>query len=427
MEVVMKKLSTKQLKIIIALNVVIILLLVGVMIFAPPLAAFLPSNPSGGGDPSDKEAVHSRLRAANISLNPSLAWELELLGSGEETAKNVFIKNNTIYIFGNTSSHDLDFDKEGVFLAIMDTYGVTKAFFVYGEKEDKLQRAIECEGGFLLAIEGSKAPYLLVVDGNGLPLSKKSDFSNRKETILSLKYYQNRYFLFTNIEDNTTAVKSLRIYFFDENFNFVSSTIARDDYSLLLFDFVVISDKVIAFCSAYSEIGSHVVAISFVSGASAEIHEITDGNIKGFSVFDDNYIFLTDENGSTFLMVGMDFVVKSKINLLQQVFPIKMVQSGENFLIFLENTTYFLTGKGEHLSSLEKFSAVSEIETDTGVIVSGENMKINYYTGGRLVFVANVGSGENPMLASDGKTLLLVCHKNGNVNIVKVRYPQYVV
>lgn len=127
------RLSKSQLAVITVLNVVIAALLATVFL----LPKFGLGLGGGGGvnDPDDGTHVdtpvtpdHDKLRGPSAGRVDGILRETRLMGSGDERIIDAFEKNGMLYVFGNATVGDYDFDAYGGFLCRIDGGGKICAF-----------------------------------------------------------------------------------------------------------------------------------------------------------------------------------------------------------------------------------------------------------------------------------------------------------
>ncbi len=178
------KFTKSQLKVMLLLAAVIVLMLGGLL-----LLNYFPDLIATGTPP--KEEPHIKLRPARNSLSPHFNREINIGGSGDERLTEIFVHDDTLYIFGHTSSEDRDLDGNGgAFLALLNSDGSTKGFKQYGEKGDELVKATLCEGGFLLAVDcASGGSKLIKINLSGEVVGSVDTSGVSGEKFADLKYY----------------------------------------------------------------------------------------------------------------------------------------------------------------------------------------------------------------------------------------------
>lgn len=416
----MKGLSPSKLKSIIALNFAAIALLIGLLFYQP----WQQSSVSGSPD------EYERIRAANISLNPALSWELMLLGDGVDTTVDAFVYKENLFVFGNTTSSSLDFDRAGIFLAIVGIHGVTNNFFIYGGEGDILRSVCQCEGGFLLAIEGKDWPKLFLVDFSGTVRQVIDGFIPSFEKVVKVKYYSYGYLLFTQPSNTLTGVGSLRCLFFSPTLSFISSSIAVSPYSLNYFESAVISNKVVVFCNASSSMHTFPAIATFSQNESANVlvHENYPGAIKGLSIYNGQFLLLTNMEGSSLLHINLKFEIVERI-FLSQLEAHSLCQTFSDdqqlYLAFLDTVVFVVSAKGERKSTLPQLIPQSYAFVGESVVYSGQGGLVNIYHGDKAIFSANIGFGSNSLIALDNHNIFCILSYEDNVYIIKLRYPLF--
>ncbi|MCL2675090.1 MAG: hypothetical protein FWE84_00635 [Firmicutes bacterium] len=422
----LKGLSPLRLRVIIVLSFVAIALLTGLLFVRP-----WETIPAGGTPAPDDPPEHKKIRTAEISLNPALSWELSLAGNNKEEAVASFVRGGYLYIFGNTASFDLDFDRPGVFLAVIDVYGLTKGFFVYGGENEVLRAVTLCEGGFLLAVEVPTSPKLYVVDFSGNQTRVISGFLPSFESVWEVKYYSGGYLLFTGPANNLTGIKGLRCCFFTTALEFSSSRLAVSPYSLEHFESVVISNRAVALVNAVSTLHTLPAAVEFSQSDSPKIHIFTGfaGAIAGLSIFEGEFLLLTAMEGASLLQITLDYTVKNRV-FLSQLSALSFTEVGpynpmQLYLAFVDSAVYLINGKGERKATLPAFipakHAGGRAYAGDLVVYAGEG-GVRAYSNQKVELAANIGGGgRDSFIVMDENNLFYIYHVSGDVRIVKLR------
>ncbi len=132
------RLSKLQTAVIVFLNIVIAVLL-SVIFFVPKLR----TEAAGVRDEQDPPSVdingqpepeHNKLRPASSGAVPEIARETRLMGSGDETAIDVYFRSGVSYIFGNATVKDYDFDSYGGFLCMVNAAGTILSYTYFDGK-----------------------------------------------------------------------------------------------------------------------------------------------------------------------------------------------------------------------------------------------------------------------------------------------------
>lgn len=123
------RLSKSQLAVITILNV-LIAALVAAFFWLPHLRAKTDGENGGITPPPDDttvttppDDVHKRLREASAGRVQEIASETRLMGSGDETVVAAYFAGDILYVFGNATVGDYDFDDYGGFLCKLDPSG----------------------------------------------------------------------------------------------------------------------------------------------------------------------------------------------------------------------------------------------------------------------------------------------------------------
>lgn len=123
------RISKFQLVIITILNVVIAAL-VAVIFLLPALSPAKSANSPDVKPNTDVpiEEQHNKLRGASDGRISDILRETRLMGTGDETAVNVYTVDGITYIFGNATVKGLDFDSFGGFLCTVNAIGTITGF-----------------------------------------------------------------------------------------------------------------------------------------------------------------------------------------------------------------------------------------------------------------------------------------------------------
>ena len=237
----MKKILNKaQIQTVLLLTAVIFILLCGV--------AYTVSErrtTAANTVPVDAEKpAHELVRNSRVSANEKIMWETNIGGSGDETPVAVFMKNNEIYIFGNTNSDDLDFagltqGKTRGFGARLSALGRTLEFTVF---DFTIAKAIPTLQGFAIAgNEGSVAGIYLLTDT--LTVSVKASMPARHALeACGLYIFDNRYFLVAQSTDEVTGIKTILMHIYTSGLALEREKVFSHSYSLELLDILPFGD-----------------------------------------------------------------------------------------------------------------------------------------------------------------------------------------
>lgn len=221
-----------QLRILAALLIVVIALAAGLFFFIPT-----KENADVGAQiaptPTDTQpAQHKKLREAEISLEPNLSYTQTIGGSGDERVVETFFNDDKLYIFGNTTSNDFDFDQSGAFLAILDEYGSTLSFKSY---QGELKAVTLFEGGFVMALDRS-SPVAVAVDYMGDEIVATGLSTVSEEKTLDIKYTDECFLYITSLTQSATGRTRLKMTMLDFSLKYIGSLITNEVYSLEYID-----------------------------------------------------------------------------------------------------------------------------------------------------------------------------------------------
>lgn len=261
----MKKiLHKRQIQSIILLTAVIFILLCGVVYtVSTRTSADSPVNA-----PVDAETKpHELLRAARTSANARIEWETNLGGTGEEVPVTVLQKNNEIYVFGNTSSSDLDFagadaGKTRGFCTRLSLAGRTLAFTVF---DFTIVKTIPTAAGFAVAgNEGSAAGLYLLSDE--LTVTAKTEMSpTHTLAAVGLYVFDNRYFLVAECEDETTQKTSILLNVYTPSLVCEREKVFIRAYALSFLDILPCSDGYLLAAYAHYQTAGYLTLARFTT------------------------------------------------------------------------------------------------------------------------------------------------------------------
>lgn len=196
-----KILNKQQIKVIMALNLVLIVMFAGVLLMfgvkPTDAGAFNPPPP------------HSLIRAARLSANEDIAWETNIGGSGDEQLVCAFTAYGRIYIFGNTLSRDYDFaGASGIgFCAIISAAGNTKSFTVYPFDIAVVKPTLD---GFVACGNDGDTAVLKLIDSDGVVTGGATLNPNIKQKALDIYIEGSSYYLVSSYFDN--VIKKTTIF-----------------------------------------------------------------------------------------------------------------------------------------------------------------------------------------------------------------------
>lgn len=117
------RLSKSQSTVLIILSVIIAALLCVAFVIPRQDSDVPPQDGTGGNTVVDAPARHDKFRAATAGRVDAISRETRLMGSGDETVLSVYNTDDGLYIFGNATVGDYDFDGYGGFLCVVDGDG----------------------------------------------------------------------------------------------------------------------------------------------------------------------------------------------------------------------------------------------------------------------------------------------------------------
>jgi len=433
----MKRLTKQQLRVIIAVNFLLIVVM-GVAIFF--LVRENVDAPVDGPPPDYPPIEYSRRRTAQISLNPFLSWELELVGAAESIHTYIREQTNTLFIFGNAFEAGYDFDNEGVFIVAMDVYGVTRegGFWSFGAPLDRLRYVSVAEGGFVLAIEGA-LPYLLHINFEGEVIRHIYGFMNLPESIHSIRRYSGGFLLFTIPHNVLTGVSNLRVNFFDRDFNFRGSGLADSVHSLELIEVFIVSDRVVVFANAFLGGRNMPSVLQFVLGVSTTVRVFDEfnGRLAGVSIHNGDFVLMLGVNGSSLLRLNMNFEVVGELRQLSIQAPVffdMLCIDGGSFLALFDNSGAVLNENLVNMGVVATMNVYDMQFVSNAVIfvgmsrpLTGEHdmVTVNIFNEGELIMSAVVMAGQRPKLAFSRRHLICVFNVGRRVVITALRYPLF--
>lgn len=186
------KFFTKQRVVILSSLAAVILVLTAIIISYEIIGSPEASTPV------DTVPAHSAERDARVGLAAMAEWETNFGGSGDESPVSSFTINGKPYIFGNTTSSDLDFPSGGgTFGARLSGYGRTEKFATYGGAGSTLQSASLLENGFALTVNGETDSAVFIdFELNTLSTLNLSAPESCSYDIVDVGAYGNNLFIF---------------------------------------------------------------------------------------------------------------------------------------------------------------------------------------------------------------------------------------
>lgn len=282
--------SKSQLRIITALLIVVIALAGGLFFYLPTTQAGTTLPPT----PEDPPPTHAKVRDAEISLDPSLIFTQTFGGSGEESIIDVFYNDNLLYIFGNTTSTDFDFDSAGAFLAILNSSGKTLDFLTY---DGTLKAVTLFDGGYLMAIDHRLSPLALAVDYGGEEIKSVALDTVRDEETLDIKYVDSGYLFITALVQNITGFTRLKMTMLDSSLEFTGSVVTDEVYSLSYIDTLDVMGEYRLVANALSDL-RNMLCIGTWGKKLAHYPLEFSYKVNGFWIIGDFYYLATSDSAT---------------------------------------------------------------------------------------------------------------------------------
>ncbi len=300
--------------------------------------------PTGGAAGDNVTPPHEILRPARVSANDRIAWETNVGGSGDEYPVAVHVKNNEIYIFGNTDSSDRDFamsekGKTRGFGARLSLAGRTLAFTVF---DFTIAKAVPTQSGWAVAgNEGSVAGIYLLTDS--LAVSGKASMSPiHKLNACGLYIYDNRYFLAAESYDEVTKKTSLLINIYTVGLSLEREKLFSHTYSLRLLDIMPYENGyILAAAASYQDLGYLTVARFNMLSEPA----YSDFNLgytyapTAFLPLGNGYAAIADKDGGCELLTLNQKLVKTDVKFLTET------PNANEKTMFYAGATYAYTGE----------------------------------------------------------------------------------
>ncbi|MBR2971261.1 MAG: hypothetical protein IKC48_05665 [Clostridia bacterium] len=371
--------TKNQLRVIAALLVVVLSLAVGLVFYQPTAI----SASAGDGSITDEgegeqPTPHQRVREATVSLDPSFAFSQTIGGSGDEQLVDVFYHGERLYIFGNTTSVDYDFDRSGAFVAITDAYGKTLDFVSY---EGKLVAVTLYEGGYLLAIDQSSTPIAIAIDYDGREKKSLALPTVRAEVALDVKYVDGGYLFVTSLIQGITDFTKLKLTILTPDLEFKSSVVTDEVYSLDYVDTLDIMGSYKLVANALSSLRNMLCTGTWGEKLAHFPHE-NSYTVSSFWVTDDIY-YLATTVGKTMLITESGDVIT--LTGAASHYAI----SGDDRYIYVSAGSEFFCLDGSKISFSASYG-VTSFWKDNGFVHSvstlGSKMSIRSFLAGSKVY-----------------------------------------
>lgn len=309
------RLSKSQLAVMITLSVIIAALLC--FIFLMPGLGFSVTPPHGdnaddGNGGHGGMPVHEKLRAPTPGKADGIVWETRLMGSGDETVMGVYNTQNGLYIFGNATVGDYDFDSYGGFLCVTDADGRITEFKYFA---GRMTAVSVTASGFAVATvseAGTSAEKNAVYSVEGGEIVKKAEPVNTVIDILAVD--DTRVAAVTKISSNRIALTEYVTS--GENWVRDRSTEISSAFGLDYFDCYIAGEEyVVAARTTSLPQYDAVMFFSFKAGGDPTVHTYggSDENmLTPYAVmpYSGGYAVLA-KRGGTATVVGVDYAFKS--------------------------------------------------------------------------------------------------------------------
>lgn len=334
------KLRRHQIQVILLLNFVLVILFVGI------ISMFYFNTTTAASNPP---APHEIKRDARVSLSPHLSWETNFGGSEAESLVALFSHNEHIYIFGNTTSTDLDFiSGAGGFMAVLSDKGATEEFFTY---PGEIIKVVQTNKGFILGMNNDGAALKMIDYAGTSTLDYKVE-SAQKENLLDLKVFGAEIHMVMNSINGSTSVMLTKVVIVDLEFKVKFTLIFPRSFTL---DYITILPK-----------GNNYVLIANIKGISSNYLTFAVYDVKGemnffnvemdipYHTFDivpysNGYAAIIKDTTTDILTISNTFEKRSRIYLNS------VNASKANFMYDGKNLSVFSVSSGDS-SSLKMLS-----------------------------------------------------------------------
>lgn len=205
---------------------------------------------------------HTLYRSARLNLGAAADLEINLGGSGDETAVNALPYGDKLYIFANSSSSD--FDCEGrngraVCFTLSRELAVLSRAYIGGEGE-RLESAIYGEGGFLCAFSSDGKVTLRLIGFDGGERAKVPAGTAGPCEFAGLKLLHSGYALIVSAADSLIEKRRLLFQCFDFALEKKYERTVSDVYSLSYIDCFESGEEITLFFNASADIGCYAGA-----------------------------------------------------------------------------------------------------------------------------------------------------------------------
>lgn len=406
--------QTTQLRIIAALLIVVIALAGGLLFFLPSSTA------SGIVTPPETPPTneYEKIRNAEISLDPALIFTQTIGGSEDESIVDVFFWENQIYIFGNTSSSDCDFESAGAFVAILGGTGDTRRFVTFsGELVD----VTLYDGGFVMALDRD-APTLLAISLAGDEIKSVALPIVSEEEPLDLIFTDNGYLLVSSIEQTIPGHKRLKLTMLSSDLNYIGSLVTDETYSLRYIDTLDVSGKYVLIASAESDL-RNMLCYGIWGKKLAHYPLDFSYDVQSFWILDDLYCLASTLSKT--VLIKEDGTV---ITLTDK--PEEGSIIGDAECMYVSAGDMFFCVKGDKISYSADYGATSFYADNYiyAVSVSGSKVSVRSFLCGNKTFESSFNYElASPMIFTCDAGLFVVGITKGaigkaDITLLKIQY-----
>lgn len=420
------RLSKSQSAVIILLNVIIALLLCFIFLF-PQLLVTAP--PKGDGDtPNDVPGIvdpHEKLRAAKPGKTSDILRETQLMGSGDETVLGAYNVDGNIYIFGNATVGDYDFDDYGGFLCVLENNGKIARFEYF---TGRMTAVAVVENGFAVATvaEAGTQRERNILYEVGDAVREAAELDGTALDVLAVDPGR----IAVVIKKNDNCIRLTEYAISDGKYNRDRSTDVSSGYDLDYFDCYILGERYIVTARARSlPRYDSIMFFVFEAGGDPIVHTYGGSGeslLQPYAVmpYEKGYIVLA-RRGGTATVIGVDYSFKSyKRDLLDFAFDdAKLVHDGKNYYAcFITGGSAVTYALDDELKTGEKITALDGATLDKA---TNEPSLFFAVTGSALSVISKVDGGKTTLelagatvfacfINSDGVETVVISASGGN-------------
>ena len=346
--------------------------------------------------------THQLVRDARVGLASKVEWENNFGGSGDEYPVSVYTANGKLYIFGNTTSNDLDFSGGGVFASRLSEFGRTEKFVTFGIAGDELFSASLTEYGFMLAFGGEEQTMTFIDfelnTSDSTVLAKTEE--NTAYKICDVGFFENKYYIFRQAKNSSVSFVVCDILTTDGKVS--SPKIFKQSLNLTYRGFFPGKTHITAFEEIGSSAGCATFAEWTVTGIIAYKRVTTSIKQSTLDIYPilNGWAVLSSGNGETFIsVIGKDY---SPIRKVYIDFPIPA--SGKLFHSYETNSLFaavFIEGEISALFNL----GTDVIDVIKTTVPSFSSMQLYSAAGGDVLTVCGAGKVNVAVITAKGITV----------------------